>query len=377
MTITIEVDGTEYEKFTSVEVENTLDSISGRFFFSSRTKTAQISPFQVGQASVIRVENESVINGFIERISIGYDKESHIINVEGRDRTCDIIDSTIDNIEFKSASLKTRIEQVLIAAEISTGDGNGNIIRGIRVINSVNDLTDFKENETISVDPGETIFEFLERMAKMKQVFLITDGNGNVVISRSEGNSVNELLVNDPANQNSNILGGSVTYDSRERFNQITVKGQDNPQALNSLGSLTKNSNIVSKSTFTTDVDVRVSRKFTVIADSSYSDTQLGERATWEVNIRRIRGSDYSCRAQGFRRSKNSGIWRPNQLVQVIDRFAEIDAKLIINRVVYTLSDDEGSKTQLFFVEQDAYQVQALLPVAIKKSNDFGGTLNI
>ena len=47
--------------------------------------------------------------------------------------------------------------------------------------------------------------------------------------------------------------------------------------------------------------------------------------------------------------------------------FSDIDDELLINRVSYSFSIDEGSITALDLVEKDAYKTEAELPVVNKK----------
>jgi prophage tail gpP-like protein len=360
MAMTLEVGGEQYEGFTAVNVVTTLDTISGQFSFESAPLETGIYPFVIGQDCVVRVEDEVVITGYIERINVNYDCESHSIVVEGRDRTADVIDGSGNgaNVEYQAdLSFEEVIRQTL--------QKNG--ITDIGVINTVQDLKNFSKGEIESQNLGETIFEFLQRLAKKKQVFLTTDGLANITITRSEGVRVDEYLTNDPENPQSNIKSSNISYDYTERFNEYTVKSQENTAASNLFGNVSAPSSVVEKDKSVFDENIRSDRKITILGDSAYTSEQLIERAQWEANIRRVRSRNYQFTVQGHKRSKDSGIWKPNQLVQVKDVFSDIDDELLINRVSYSFSIDEGSITALDLVEKDAYKTEAELPVVNKK----------
>jgi prophage tail gpP-like protein len=372
MSFTIEVDGKEFEGFTEASAEITLDTLSGKFSFSSTELDQGVSPFKVGQECIIRVEGETVVSGFIETINVRYDSDSHEIILEGRDRTADVIDSSVpESIEFQSdISFVDVIKQTL----------NKSGITDIDVIDNVGTLTNFTSGEISSQGTGETIFSFLQDLAKKKQVFLITDGEGNIVISQSSGVLVNENLINNPENQNSNILSASVLYDDRQRFSEYTVKSQSNNAADSVFGGLVSGSSAVNKEGKASDDEgIRTSRKHTIISDKAYSNSQLQERANWEVNIRRISSRIYNCTVQGHKRSDSSKIWRPNQLVQIIDTFSQINDILLVNTVKFTLSlgDEAGSRTELTFVNKNAYKPESQIPISEQKSSDFGSAFNL
>lgn len=216
MAITIEVDGVEYEDFVDISVLCTLDTLSGEFTFNSRVTSTKDFPIKAGQETVIRVEGEPVITGFVESNHVFSDKGTHDIIIAGRDRTNDVIDSTFSkDVSFQSdISLKALIEQTLEIVGIP----------GIKVIDRVGDLTDFLSSETNKSETGDKIFDFLKEVAMKKQVFLITDGLGNIVISRSNGVSINDLLINDPDNGTSNIIRSDIDYNESERFNKYVVR---------------------------------------------------------------------------------------------------------------------------------------------------------
>jgi prophage tail gpP-like protein len=360
MAITVEVDGKQYFGFKTTSAEITLDTMSGQFSLNQATLGSEISPFKVGQECVIRVEDEQVITGFIEAIEVNYDAEDHSITLSGRDKTSDVIDSSTDkNIEFQSdLSLKENILQTL----------EKNNITGIDVVDNVGDIPAFTRQEIESESIGEQIGDFLQSMAAKKQVFLTTDGMGNIVISRSQGALVDEALVSDPENPSSNILKATVRYNDSDRFNTYTVFSQENNAAATSFGGIFSGENITNRKGLATDSDIRTSRNIAIQADRAYTATQLQERSQWEANIRRVRSEVYTCTVRGHKRSDNSGIWKPDQKVQIKDVFAGIEKNMLINRVVYTQSN-EGTFSELSFVTEDAYKVEAELPIALKEQD--------
>ena len=91
--ITIETAGQEYRGFTEISVVNSLDTLSGQFSFLATTKNDDILPIKRDETCIIRVEGETVMTGFVEKINVKYSGDSHRLIIEGRDKTADVIDS--------------------------------------------------------------------------------------------------------------------------------------------------------------------------------------------------------------------------------------------------------------------------------------------
>jgi len=59
-------------------------------------------------------------------------------------------------------------------------------------------------------------------------------------------------------------------------------------------------------------------------------------------------------------------------MLKILDSFSSIDAIMLINTVKFSQTVSEGSRTELTFVDHDAYKVQAERPIEQDKSNDLG-----
>lgn len=361
--IFLEVDGKVFEGFTEIQVKTSMDSLSGSFSFRATSNKNFVVPIKVGQSCKVFVEGEQVITGFVEKVSISYNQRSHSLLVEGRDKTGDIIDSTLidDKVEISSElSLKSIIEQTLFK----------NNFTGIKVINNVPTLQSFRELDVQSGATGQTIFNFLQLLARKRQVFLITDGLGNIVISRSSTERIKDQLLMEIGNEANNILSGSINFDHTERFNRYIVESQDNPSSSGAILGSTEN--IVGVKGENIDDDIKRIRTLGFLAEESYTKDDCEKRAKWEHNIRRVRSRSYTAIVQGHKQRLDNEIWKSNRLVPVRDEFSNLNTTMLINNVSYNVSLDEGSTTAITCVDQDAYQVQGEEPVNQKQTNKQG-----
>jgi len=345
--IILEVDNKKYLGFTNISVAKSMENASGTFSFNATSEKAIDFPIKGGSFCRVLVNKKPVITGFIEKISGNYSESNHQLVINGRDKTADLIDSTLQsNIEFPAA---ISLEGIIQAVFNDIG------ITEIKIINKVGDIPVFAKNELVSGSVDDNAFEFIEKYCRKRQVLITTDGNGDIVLTRASKEAVKVLLINKKNGKNNNIKSASWEYDDSERFSKITVRSQANP----SIDDSTTKKKIVNRLGTASDKNIRQSRKLVLVAENSQDDTTAEQRAKWEINIRRARGLRYSCTVQGFNiDGTNNEIWQPNLLVKVIDDFAGIDNYMLIKEVNYQNDEEEGEITALSLVNREAYTLE-------------------
>jgi len=360
--IILEVNGTEFTNFNSIEVNISLDTLSGSFRFDAFTDSVNPFPIEIDSPCRVLVDGVAIITGFIEIISVNYDTGSHNISIEGRDKTGDVIDSTLDGgVDFNGPiSLQAIIEQILVKAKIPD----------IKVINEVDDIDDFTASEKVSGEIGITVFNLIEGYCRKRQVLITSDGDGNIVITRGSGISTEATLFNtlDTPELN-NIKSASVTYDNSKRFNRYIVKSQLNSVGNKNLLSVGVNTVTVTNSFGQSeDLDIRESRTLVMIAEKASTSGDCKKRATWQANINRSRSFSYEVTLQGHTDSTTGEIWQPNMLIQIRDVFSGLEGQFLINSVTFRLDIDDGNVVTLGIVNTDAYTLEATEPVKQKRT---------
>lgn len=270
--ITIQVSGVRFEGFNSASVTKSLDTLSGSFSFNATRQEEIQLPFSVGDPCIIFVSGIKVITGFIDLISVNYSKDNHSIDIQGRGKTADVIDSTLDGqIEFNgNISLKEIIEQTLQKSGIT----------GISVIDNVIGIKTFNGGEIESGQVGQSIFDFLEVLARKRQVLLNSDGEGNIVITQSSQEIIDQTIINQPGQ--GNLISANINYDLTNRFQIYRVHSQDNNAGLALLGSSVDENKSYERQGQSIDDEIRSSRRMNIIAEESYSDEDSQNRAKWE-----------------------------------------------------------------------------------------------
>lgn len=366
--IIVETNGQRYTGWTQIKVTRSIENMCAAFSFQASPSARTPFPVKLGQACRVFVADILFLTGWIEKINVNFDADTHTISVQGRDRTNDIVDSQIgNNIEFTSGStLKMIVEKILKELNLSH----------INVIDRFN-LKKFDDIETDSL--GVTGFDFIERFAKKRQVLLTTNGDGDIVFQRANDETYNTVLSTE-ANTVGTIFKSNVVYDDTKRFNEYSVHGQTNNLAFLTETGIARakarsNVNIVGKAV---DNDIRESRKyFFQPEDNGVVDDNV-QRAKWEANYRRSQSMIYTATLQGFKPLDDEGIWDINKLVRVIDEFSNINetnSTLLVTSVAFSQSVDDGSITTLTLKTKDAYT--AIVNKPEKDKNDYkeGGFL--
>lgn len=285
-----------------------------------------------GAKCELRVDGEAVITGHVDSTRLSIDAGAHGVEINGRDATGDLVDCSAIRKSGQWRGL--RIEQ--IAAELA--EPYGVSVRA--------DVDTGKALSSFALQEGETVFEAIERAARIRALLLVSDGLGSLVITRASSELLDTSLV-----LGVNMLSGRAGLDLRDRFSTYTLKGQ--VPAGNYLSA--KAASQVKATA--TDPGVPRYRPLIVTNDSPDVAASLVQRAIWEANVRAARSHDVEVTVQGWRHA--AGIWRPNSLVRVVAKPLRLDDDLLITDVELSL-DDRGSTATLRLTRADAF---SLLPM--------------
>jgi prophage tail gpP-like protein len=349
--VNIIVNGKEYTDFIDVSINKSIETLAGTFSFTT-TSTSNINfPLKLNSECQIIVQGEQVINGYIEDLTIDYDSASHNIKVMGRDRTADLVDSTVggsDTSQFtpptNGITLKQFTENILVKFNRSS----------IEVIDNQG-TKPFKD--VMSIDYGAKVFDFLEKYAKKRQVLLTTNGDGNIVFTRAPLNKfVTPLLLS--RDEPSTILKARIKYNNTKRFNKYICTTQDNPSSLAdaiSLPSVIAGSDEEGGQAI--DDQIRNSRIYHFEAEFSSDQNPLKERAIWEANFRKSQSEQRTYTVQGHIAKEDEQIWKPGYTVLVVDEYADLNSYLLVSSVNYRFSLEGGSTTILKLLPEIAFSL--------------------
>lgn len=371
MTLTLEVEGQEFDNFESARVSYSMREGSGTFSFKMASDAPTSFPIKAGNSVKVLADGATVLTGFIDDVSVRFDSKSHEIIAEGRSRTLDIIDSSLDELNFTAPISLKSVAEKIIEKVYAVSAAPSSPAEPPKVINQVSDLEDFKKGELIAVEAGQNAFDLIEQYCRKRQVLITTNFDGDVVLTRNieQDNGLKLInIVNSPEN---NIKQGLMSSGISRRYNSYKVKSQTNMSAFNLIGGSTDAKQASDKTGEVIDGTIRSSRKLVIVSENAEDDDNALQRATWEANIRRTESFFYE--ATVFGHTNDNGLpWNVNELIRVTDQFSDIDALLLIERVDMSYDNTNGSETRLAMVVQDAFKVELSEPVNQKKTSSIG-----
>jgi len=333
MSVELIVNGKRFGGWERISIDRGIEQMSGLFDLTVTDKwnspTGQLmAEIKAGQSCEVTVAGSTVITGYIDAVHRGYDARSHEINLSGRDKAGDLIDCSA--IYKTGAWSNKRIEQ--IAADLCAPFG-------IKV--SAQAPTG-AALPAFSIQEGETVYEAIERAARMRALLVISDGLGGIVLTRASRARAPADLI-----EGQNILQADGEFNMADRFSDYIIKGQAQGDD-NIHGAAVAHPSATCK-----DSGVPRYRPLIVIAEDQGGTATFAERATWERNIRAGRGTRATVTVNGW--AVGGKVWQPNTITRLTSPFLNADHELLIASVRFTLDDRAGALTTLELARPEAY----------------------
>lgn len=301
-----------------------------------------ISPrtIQAGMACQVYVDDDQILSGYVDDIDPAYDARNHSLSVRGRSKLGDLVDcSTTGGQTTQGRSLED------IARTFCKPFGI-DVVVDASARKAAN--KPFATNDNV-LDNGQPIWEFLEELARIRAVLLVSDIQGNLVITRAGTGHADVAL-----ELGSNIKSASGTFSYRELFSEYTVTGQQ-------AGSWHTDTADTSQPIATQKGDSKRYRPFVVSSDNPADIAACRARATWQRNVHYGRSQGVTYSVEGWRQTPAGRIWTPNELVTINDEWSGLDnAERLVVETRIQLNDRSGSLTQLRTMPKEAFDLVPL-----------------
>jgi prophage tail gpP-like protein len=331
------VGGMVYAGWTSIGVTRAMDASAGaftvtlaeRWYEGQSPRLTEPWPILPGDECEVKLGGVSLIKGYVDIFRPSFSSNSHTINIQGRDKTADLIDCSsvhnpdqwknLDVLQFAQALAKPY--GVKVRADVDVGP----------------------KFATLKLQQGETSFEAIERYAKQRKLLLMPDTGGDLLLTRAGTKRAAVSLV-----QGENILEASGSIDHTQRFSEYIVKAQasysndtDGDREAHLKGSVT-------------DSGIERYRPMLIIAEAGGTGASVTERAAWEANTRIGKSAAASITVQGWRQQPGGALWEPNMLVPVRSSWLRMDGEMIIRQVTYERGEG-GTTAKLDIVSPQAF----------------------
>jgi prophage tail gpP-like protein len=343
--ITLKAGGLVYSGWTEIEVNRSMENLSGYFSISLTDKSTdnikKLFTVKSGDACQVSVNGKQVLDGYVDKIKPKYDANSHSITLSGRDRAADLVDCAVINGtgQWKGLKLEQIIAEICkpfkikVTANFDTGAAIGNF----------------------AVDQGMTAFEAIQKLCAFKSCLAISDNVGGILLTRASTEVLSTPLI-----EGGNILSAEAEYDASMRYSEYIVKGQS--QGDDFIGLL----NSTGAKAIVKDENVTRYRPIVIVLDAEMTRDKALLRARWEAAVKHGKARVYTIVVNGWEQ-KDKKLWDINKLVRIKSPMLGIDENLIIAGLIYKL-DDGGETTEIALTDPKAYQV--LKEDIIKKGSE-------
>lgn len=335
--------GERYAGWLEARIERSIEQLAGAFELRVATAgqalgqgPAQALPraLRPGMACEVRVDGETVVSGHVDDVEAQVDAERVELTVRGRDAAGDLVDCAA----LSPPNEWTNTPLWAIAWGLCAPFG-------IDVIDDVG----AEPLASFTLEPGETVYEALERAARQVGVLLVSTGRGGLQIAREGTSRVPVALV-----RGQNILRAHVALSHRERHSLYVVRGQD-------AGPTLQGAPAVAPEARAEDAGVARYRPLQVAAEAGLKPERYRERADWELRVRRGRSARVTLTVVGWHVTEDpaDGLWTPNRRVYVEDPSLGIAEELHLAGVALSLGDG-GALAELTLYRPGAFDRLAL-----------------
>lgn len=391
------VGGTEYAGWKSVRIEPGIERQARNFVLDVTDKwpgqTDIPRRIQPGDACQVLIGDDLVLTGYVDATPIRYDGKQVTVGVKGRSKTADLVDCCPIPSGQSTASATGGLWRDVVgkngkklayvpAPSLSANQWRNQKMEaiaaalaapyGVKVVAEVDTGRVIPEHH---VQVGETVFESIDRMMRIRHVLSTDNERGDLVFvsigSAGQAATVIEL--------GKNILSASTELDYKGVFSQYICKGQRSGNDEEYGVDVSEEEGEASDNSQTTVVGADASasdarakrRRVLVIKQSGQADEgTCKDRAEYERAHRAAKALQTSYTLYGWRQ-ENGQLWQPNQLVRVRDALIGFDTEMVIAELAWVL-DAQGMRTEIKVGPPDGYRSRAGILKASKRQKGGG-----
>lgn len=348
----LRVNGLVFEGWQNVRITHDVTQLCSSFSLAIVDRwVGQVDKFPLssGMSCEVLIDNEIVLSGYIDVVSRNISAKENKIEVSGRSKAGDLVDCSVDTIEFKSQNFVKIIERV---AEPF----------GISVINE-------SKAKPLSLPQkafksGDTCVSVISKLAKLQGVMVISDGAGQIIITQPGfGGNANDSLI-----LGKNIKDASFSEDYTQIFSKITVKSQTNATGgvgkFESLSaaklSVTPTGTAQKSANATVASGLNRYRPLTIIAEEQSNAKQCQDRAEFEVGSREGKSKKTTVKVVGWRQT-NGDLWKINTIVNIDIPIFNIKESFLIGKIDFELGK-EGETAIMELMDKKSYNVLKEVP---------------
>lgn len=338
--ITLRIDGRIYGGWKDIRVVRSIEQSADTFELALTDRWGDERlpvPIRAGTPGELWLGDARIVTGYVDDALPEYDDQTHTVRVEGRSKAGDLVDCSLAPEKGKPLQWSGR-SLLQIAKDLA-----GRF--GIEVSAEVDVGEAFTR---VAMEPGQTVWEFLERLARIRGVRIVSRPDGGLLITRAGTARYQTALV-----LGQNILRASGQFSSREQFSDYIVQGQVTGGSKTWDGAIAEAAAHVRSQVI--NAHVGRYRPTVIVQDETDGIADAKRRAEWQRNVAWGRGQGVVYTVSGWT-AGTEGLWHPNRLVRVDDAFMGIQGDRLIMSVQFLL-DGRGQRTELRVMPREAAEL--------------------
>lgn len=319
-----------YQGFKNIRLKRSMQELCGSFdiVLTDKWKVDQ-EDFKIkpGDRIHCHLGKHPLFEGYVDDFNLSFNSTSRNLSISGRDRVADIIDCSVSG-----PSEYNNIDLAEIAIELIKPFG-------LKLIKIADVGSKF---DKVTIKPGESVFEVLDRLAKQRKVLLTSSTHGNLVLDKKSSSRSSSSL-----KEGVNILNGSASFNNSQRYSSYTVKGQ-------SSGLLGDAEDSTSSKASSTDNGITRFRPLIIVSETSVDNNGAQDRANFESSFRAANAAKVNITVQGWTQEDGT-LWSTNKLIKVSAGSIGIYGEMLISGVKFELGQN-GTLTELELIRPDAFE---------------------
>lgn len=398
------VGGVEYGGWKSVRISAGIERQARDFDLEVTDKwpgqTGIVERIRPGDACEVFIGDDKVLTGYVDATPIKYDGRGVSVAVRGRSKTADLVDacpldageevkataSEWSDVKGKDGKTGKVVTPPKKTANVWRNQKLETIAAALAAPYGVQVVTETDTGRAIAehqVQVGETVFESIDRMMRLRQVLSTDNADGDLVLIEVGSTGTAETAIE----LGQNVLACDAPLDYKGVFSEYIVKGQraGNDQQYGSAVAeeegVAEDEDVETASNTATLPDGKTGRslearatrrRVLVIKQMGMTDEGTAQdRADYEKAFRAAKALQTSYTLIGWRQ-ENGALWLPNLMVRVRDSLVGFDAEMVIAEVSWTL-DNSGLRADVRVGPPDGYRPKAGV-LKSKKRQKGGGS---
>lgn len=328
------VNGELHSGFTGGHLMRSMNAPASNFelqYSATRTDTGRAWPIYEGDHCELKIDDKTVLVGYVDRSTVGYDPMARTYTVSGRSKTADLIDCSCVHTprEWLNANLAriARDAAQPFGVQVAVfGDSNRNVGRRTRAraavpANGAQAATAAQRAMTkFKFQAGEPAIEVIRRAAALRGMFLFDGPDGDLVIARVAADDAGVAL-----RRGVNVFKGERTGDWSQRFSEYRFRGQSNarddlPGSAGRLNGKAEDPTLQARERF---------RPFVVTKKGAGGREDIGAMAVIERNKRAGQSETYRCTVNDIV-DGNDEAWNVGYLADVDDDWCAIRGRMVV-----------------------------------------------